>query len=316
MNIHQLRFIRAAVAHNFNLSDAAKALYTSQPGLSKAILNFEEEIGVQVFVRQGKRLRGLTEIGAQVVNRIEHILGQIDHIKKITLDHATKDEGILRIATTHTQARYTLPKIISKFNEKYPKVKVSILQGNPQQIIGLVKDNMADIAIATEIQDDMPDWEIQKAFTWQHLLIAPKGHDILNNATITLENLAQYPIITYNTAFSGRNRIDNIFKSHNIHPDIVLEAADSDVIKTYVEMNMGIGIIAEIAFNQHKEPYLASQKIDNLFGAQSVKIAYRKHVYQRDFTYTFIKMFEDLTTSNNHSEKKNIETIDNVENAS
>ncbi len=291
MNIHQLRFIRSAVRHNFNLSEAAKSLFTSQPGLSKAILNFEDELGVQIFIRQGKRLRGLTEIGIQVVNHVENILTQIEHIKKISADHTAKHEGILRIATTHTQARYSLPKIIAEFSQKYPKVKVSIAQGNPSQIISLVKDSLADIAIATEIPEDMPDWDISTAFTWQHILVAPKKHEIFNNSDITLQHLAKYPIITYNTAFSGRKRIDDAFESHEIFPDIVLEAVDSDVIKTYVELGMGIGIMAEVAFDKNKDISLEARKLGNLFGTQSVKIAYRKHVYQRDFTYGFIELF-------------------------
>ncbi|MFM2345153.1 MAG: hypothetical protein RLZZ210_1766 [Pseudomonadota bacterium] len=291
MNIHQLRFIRSAVRHNFNLSEAAKSLFTSQPGLSKAILNFEDELGVQIFVRQGKRLRGLTEIGVQVVQHIENILTQIEHIKKISADHTTKHEGVLRIATTHTQARYTLPKIIAKFSELYPKVKVSIAQGNPSQIIGLVKDSLADIAIATEIPEDMVDWDISTAFTWQHLLVAPKGHEVFNSQDVTLQQLARYPIITYSKAFSGRKRIDDSFENNEVLPDIILEAVDSDVIKTYVELGMGIGIMAEVAFDKNKDINLDSRKLGNLFGTQSVKIAYRKHVYQRDFTYGFIELF-------------------------
>jgi len=292
MNIHQLRFIRATVRHNFNLSEAAKSLFTSQPGLSKAISNFEDELGVQIFIRQGKRLRGLTDIGAQIVTNIETILIQIEHIKKVSADHTRKHEGILRIATTHTQARYTLPSVIAKFSENYPKVKVSILQGNPSQIISNVKDGLADIAIATEINENMPEWNISTAFEWEHILIALKKHEIFKNKIITLQTLANYPIITYNSAFSGRKKIDDAFNNQDILTDIVLEAVDADVIKTYVELGMGIGIVAQVAYNAKKDTDLKAISLGHLFGKQSVKIAYRENVYQRDFTYGFIELLK------------------------
>ncbi len=292
MNIHQLRFIRATVRHDFNLSEAAKALYTSQPGLSKAILTFEEELGVQIFIRQSKRLKGLTDIGVEIVNNIEYILSKIDHIKKITAEYSNKNEGVLRIATTHTQARYTLPQVISNFSKEHPKIKVSILQGNPQQIISYVRDGVADIAIATEIYETGQEWNVINVFEWEHVLIAKKGHRIFDYGIIDLNILAKFPIITYSKDFSGRKKIDNAFENQNINTDIILEAADSDVIKTYAEIGMGIGILAGVAFNVEKDSALHSVKLGYLFGKQLVKIAY-KNIYHRDFIYDFIRLLKN-----------------------
>jgi LysR family transcriptional regulator, cys regulon transcriptional activator len=297
MNIHQLRFIRATIRYRFNLSEAAKSLFTSQPGISKAILNFEEEIGAEIFIRQGKRLKGLTDIGVKVAENIDIILSKIDEIKRFSADYIKNEEGVLRIATTHTQARYTLPKVISKFSKKYPKVKLSILQGNPSQIINMLKDGIADIIVATEILGSVNDCDVIVAFNWQHVLVAPKHHEIFNiihERDISLQELANYPIITYDKAFSGRKTIDDVFSANNITTEIILEAVDSDVIKTYVELNMGIGIMAEMAFDPSKDTNLRVANLGYLFGNQAVKIAYKHSTYQTEYTKEFVTLLSNL----------------------
>ena len=235
MNLHQFRFVREAVRQNFNLTEAAKALYTSQPGVSKAIIELEEELGIDIFSRHGKRIRGLTEPGKQVLKSVETILQELEGLKRIGKEFAAQDAGSFTIATTHTQARYALPKVLTEFTKRFPKVKVSIQQGSPGQIAELLIHDRADIAIATEGIANTPGVLALPGFQWQHVLMVPLSHPLLNQATITLEEIAKYPVITYDKAFAGRSKIDAAFAQRSLSPDIILEAIDADVIKTYVE---------------------------------------------------------------------------------
>ena len=244
MNLHQFRFVREAVRQNFNLTTAAKALFTSQPGVSKAIIELEDELGVEVFRRHGKRIRSLTEPGKRILASIERILDEVETLKRVGKDFASQDQGSLVIATTHTQARYALPKVLMEFTKRFPKVRVSIAQGNPGQIAELLTHDRADIAIATEGIANTPGVLALPGYQWQHVVMVPLSHPLLNQATVTLEEIAKYPIITYDKAFAGRSKIDAAFAQRNITPDIILEAVDADVIKTYVETGMGIGIVA------------------------------------------------------------------------
>ena len=230
MNLHQFRFVREAVRQNFNLTEAAKALFTSQPGVSKAIIELEEELGIDIFSRHGKRIRGLTEPGKQVLKSVEVILQEIEGLKRIGKEFAAQDSGSLTIATTHTQARYSLPSVVQAFAHKFPKVRLSLLQGNPKQVAEMVLSGQADLGIATEAITDTDGMVSMPCFQWEHMVVVPADHALLKSKAITLEEIAQYPLITYDAAFAGRNKIDQAFTRRALKPDVLLEAIDADVI--------------------------------------------------------------------------------------
>ncbi|TCS33989.1 LysR family cys regulon transcriptional activator [Paucimonas lemoignei] len=290
MNLHQLRFVREAVRQNFNLTEAAKALYTSQPGVSKAIIELEEELGIDIFSRHGKRIRGLTEPGRAVLKSVELIMQEIDGLKQIGKEFAAQDSGSFTIATTHTQARYTLPKVVQAFTQKYPKVRLSLIQGNPKQISEMVLKDQADIAIATEAIANHEGLVTLPCYQWEHIVVVPQDHPLLNSDEITLEELAGYPIITYDSAFTGRNKIDHAFAVRNLKPDILLEAIDADVIKTYVELNMGVGIVAGMAFDPERDRNLRAIPAGHLFGTNVSRVAMKQGAYLRGYVYTFIEL--------------------------
>jgi LysR family cys regulon transcriptional activator len=290
MNLHQLRFVREAVRQNFNLTEAAKALFTSQPGVSKAIIELEEELGVDIFARHGKRIRGLTEPGRAVLQSVELIMQEIDGLKRIGKEFAAQDSGSFTIATTHTQARYILPKVVQAFMQKYPKVRLSLLQGNPKQIAEMVMRDQADIAIATEAIAGIDGLVSLPCYQWEHVVVVPLDHPLLKLKLITLEEIAHYPLITYDAAFAGRNKIDRAFEIRNLKPDVLLEAIDADVIKTYVELGMGVGIIAGMAFDVERDLHLKSIPVGHLFGMNVSRVAMRRGAYLRSYIYTFIEL--------------------------
>ena len=290
MNLHQFRFVREAVRQNFNLTEAAKALYTSQPGVSKAIIELEEELGVDIFTRHGKRIRGLTEPGRAVLRSVELIMQEVDGLKRIGKEFAAHDSGSFTIATTHTQARYTLPKIVQAFTQKYPKVHLSLLQGNPKQITEMVRNDQADIAIATEALASGEGLVSLPCFQWEHVVVVPPEHPLLQSKSLTLEEIASYPLITYDSAFTGRSKIDHAFSLRNLKPDVVLEAIDADVIKTYVELGMGVGIIAGIAFDAERDRGLRAIPAGHLFGTNVSRVALKQGAYLRGYVYTFIEL--------------------------
>lgn len=299
MNFNQLRFVREAVRQQFNLSAAALALFTSQPGVSKAILELEAEIGIELFVRHGKRLKTLTEPGKVALPIIERLLNEAENLKKVGQEFAARDAGNLTIATTHTQARYTLPSVIQEFTRRFPSVRLSLLQGSPPQLAEMVLSGVADIAIATESIADVPGLVSVPCFEWEHAVIVPQGHPLLQltrqgeqhvETPISLEQLARYPIVTYEGAFAGRRRIDEAFKKRSITPDIVLEAIDADVIKTYVEGGLGVGIVAAIALTPGRDPGLCSLPAGHLFGRNTTRLAVRRGTYLRGFVYTLIEL--------------------------
>jgi len=296
MNLHQFRFVREAVRQNFNLTSAAKALFTSQPGVSKAIIELEDELGVEIFRRHGKRIRSLTEPGKRILVSIEHILDEMETLKRVGSDFANQDLGSFVIATTHTQARYALPKVLSEFTKRFPKVRVSIQQGSPGQISELLLQDRADIAIATEGIANTPGVLALPGFQWQHVIMVPLSHPLLNQATITLEEIAKYPIITYDKAFAGRSKIDAAFAQRNLTPDIILEAIDADVIKTYVEIGMGVGIVAGLAYDTEKDRNLKVIPVGHLFGNNITHLGIKQGVYLRSFVYTFIELFSPTLT--------------------
>lgn len=290
MNLHQLRFVREAVRQNFNLTEAAKALFTSQPGVSKAIIELEEELGVDIFARHGKRIRGLTEPGRAVLKSVELIMQEIDGLKRIGKEFAAQDSGSFTIATTHTQARYALPKVVQAFMQKYPKVRLSLLQGNPKQIAEMVMRDQADLAIATEAIAGIDGLVSLPCYQWEHVVVVPADHALLKSKLITLEEIAHYPLITYDAAFAGRSKIDHAFAIRNLKPDVLLEAIDADVIKTYVELGMGVGIIAGMAFDAERDHNLRSIPVGHLFGMNVSRVAVRQGAYLRSYIYTFIEL--------------------------
>ncbi|MFM2009198.1 MAG: hypothetical protein RIR02_1148 [Pseudomonadota bacterium] len=290
MNLHQFRFVREAVRQNFNLTEAAKALYTSQPGVSKAIIELEEELGIDIFSRHGKRIRGLTEPGKQVLKSVETILQELEGLKRIGKEFAAQDAGSFTIATTHTQARYSLPTVIQAFAQKFPKVRLSLLQGNPKQVAEMVLNGQADLAIATEAISDIDGLISLPCFQWEHMVVVPAEHPLLKSKAITLEEIAQYPLITYDAAFAGRNRIDQAFTRRALKPDVLLEAIDADVIKTYVELGMGVGIIAGLAFDPVRDVNLRAIPVGHLFGTNISRIALKQGAYLRSYVFTFIEI--------------------------
>ena len=290
MNLHQLRFVREAVRQNFNLTEAAKALFTSQPGVSKAIIELEEELGVDIFTRHGKRIRGLTEPGRAVLKSVELIMQEIEGLKQIGREFAAQDAGSLTIATTHTQARYALPTVVQAFMQKYPKVRLSLLQGNPKQVAEMVLRDQADLAIATESIAGIDGLITLPCYQWEHVVVVPPDHPLLKLKVVSLEDIANYPLITYDSAFAGRNKIDHAFMLRQIKPDILLEAIDADVIKTYVELGMGVGIIAGMAFDAERDKNLRTIPVGNLFGMNVSRIAVKQGAYLRSYIYTFIEL--------------------------
>ncbi len=290
MNLHQLRFVREAVRQNYNLTEAAKALFTSQPGVSKAIIELEEELGVDIFTRHGKRIRGLTEPGRAVLRSVELIMQEIDGLKRIGKEFAAQDSGSFTIATTHTQARYALPKVVQAFTQKYPKVRLSLLQGNPKQVADMVLKDQADVALATEAIADINNLITIPCYQWEHVVIVPADHPLLKVKAVTLEEIAAYPLITYDTAFAGRAKIDHAFSLRGLQPDVLLEAIDADVIKTYVELGLGVGIIAGMAFDAERDKNLRAISVGHLFGTNVSRLALKQGAYLRGYVYTFIEL--------------------------
>lgn len=290
MNLHQLRFVREAVRQNFNLTEAAKALFTSQPGVSKAIIELEEELGVDIFTRHGKRIRGLTEPGRAVLKSVELVMQEIDGLKRIGKEFAAQDSGSFTIATTHTQARYALPKVVQAFMQKYPKVRLSLLQGNPRQIAEMVMRDQADLAIATEAIAGFDGLISLPCYQWEHVVVVPVEHPLLKLKNVTLEEIAHYSLITYDAAFAGRSKIDHAFQIRDLKPDILLEAIDADVIKTYVELGMGIGIIAGMAFDAERDKNLRAIPVGHLFGMNVSRVAIKQGAYLRSYIYMFIEL--------------------------
>jgi LysR family cys regulon transcriptional activator len=296
MNLHQFRFVREAVRQNFNLTEAAKALYTSQPGVSKAIIELEDELGVDIFTRHGKRVRSLTEPGRIILASVERILQEVESLKRVGKDFAAQDQGNLVIAATHTQARYSLPAAIAEFKKRFPKVHLSILQGSPTQVAEMVMHDQADIGIATEAIADYKELVALPCLQWHHVAVMLEGHPLLERKLLSLDDLAQFPLITYEAAFAGRMKINDAFQRRNLVPDVVLEAIDADVIKTYVELGLGVGIMADIAFNAERDRQLRAMPVGHLFGSNLTRIALKQGAYLRSYVYTLVELLSPMLT--------------------
>ena len=291
MNLQQLRYLHEIVRHGLKISDAADALYTSQPGVSKQIKLLEDELGIEIFVRSGKRISGLTGPGKDILEIARRILLDADSLKQVSEEFRAQDSGTLTVATTHTQARYALPPVVKQFIKRYPKVRLNLHQGNPTQIAEQVLSGEADIAIATESLSLYDELTTLPCYEWNHCVITPPKHPLLTEKKLTLEKIAQYPIITYDFAFSGRGKINAAFHEKGLEPNVVLTAIDADVIKTYVELGLGVGIVAHMAFIPERDRHIRMIEAGHLFHPSTTRIAVRRNEYLRGYTYDFIELF-------------------------
>lgn len=291
MKLQQLRYLCEVANQDLNLSRAAKKLHTSQPGISKQIQLLENELGVEIFIRNGKRIASITPPGQTIVKIAENILREENNLKCVGQEFTDKDVGSLTVATTHTQARYALPPTIRQFTTRYPKVKLTIRQGNPIQISKLVTFGEADVAIATEAIESFHELVMLPCYQWNRCIITPPEHPLLLLQKISLEAIVKYPIITYDFAFTGRSKINEAFEARGLVPNVVLTALDADVIKTYVELGLGIGIVAQMAFDPNRDKHLRSIDAGHLFESSTTSIGIRKNSYLRSYMLDFIQMF-------------------------
>ncbi len=293
MNLQQFRFLREAARHKFNITLAARALHTSQPGISKAIIELEGELGVPILARQGKRILGVTPPGQQVLDAAERIMKEVDDLKKMARDYVGAPSGTLRVATTHTQARYVLPPIVQQFAKRFPQVRLKLLQADPPTIVSMLTSGQADVGLATESLADAAGLVSIPIYEWHHVAMVPPGHALAKlqktPGKLRLADLARHPIVTYEAHFSGRNRIDAAFAAAGIEPSIVLEAIDADVIKTYVATGMGVGIVAGVAADPRTESLIVLP-CGHLFGANTTRLAVKRDAYLRGFVYAFIEL--------------------------
>jgi LysR family cys regulon transcriptional activator len=291
MNLQQLRYICEVARQDLNLSRAAEALHTSQPGVSRQILQLEDEVGVKIFLRAGKRFVGITEPGQEILRIAQRILAETRNLKDVGSEFTHEASGALTVATTHTQARYALPQVVRRFMKRYPQIRLSIHQGNPTQIAELTIGGQADLAIATEAIALYDELVMLPCYQWNRCVVCPPRHPLLRVKPLTLQAVAQYPIITYDFAFTGRSTMQKAFESHGLTPNVVLTAIDADVIKTYVELGLGVGILAMMAFDPKRDRGLRALDASHLFEPSVTRIGIRRHTYLRGYIYDFIEMF-------------------------
>jgi len=295
VNFQQLRSVREAVRQGYNLTEVAEALHTSQPGVSRQIRELEEELGIEIFVRAGKRLTGLTPPGEVVLPIVERLLVEADNLRRAGADFAAQDRGTLTIAATHSQARYALPPAVRDFCAAHPEVVLHMHQGSPQQVAELLLSGEADIGVATEALAGYEGLLALPCYSWTHSVVVPRGHVLAEEAdqgiSLTLPRLADFPLITYETGYTGRSHIDDAFARHEVKPNVVLAAMDADVIKTYVELGMGVGLVASIAYDEQRDTALRAIDARHLFATNMTRLALRRGAYLRAYVYDFIRCF-------------------------
>ena len=291
MTLTQLRYLIAITDSGLNITQAAERVHATQPGLSKQLKQLEDELGFQLFIRKGRSLHSIAPAGGKVIEYARRILAETANIRSYAANERGEHSGRLLLATTHTQARYALPPVVKQFIKRYPKVKLNLHQGSPTQIAQQVLNGEADIAIATESLIMYDELTTLPCYEWHHCIVVPTEHPLLAEKKLTLKKIAQYPIITYDFAFSGRGKINATFNAHNITPNIVLTAIDADVIKTYVELGLGIGIVAQMAFIPERDQLLRMIDTGNLFQSSTTRIAIRRNEFLRGYTYHFIELF-------------------------
>ena len=291
MKLQQLRYIWEVAHHDLNVSATAQSLYTSQPGISKQIRLLEDELGVEIFSRSGKHLKHVTPAGEAILKTAGEILRKVENIKQVAQEFSNEKKGSLSIATTHTQARYALPDTIRHFIDQYPDVSLHMHQGTPMQISELAADGTVDFAIATEALELFSDLIMMPCYKWDRAIIVPKDHPLTQLSTLTLEDLATHPIVTYVFGFTGRSKLDEAFIEEGLSPKVVFTAADADVIKTYVRLGLGIGIVAKMAYDPELDSDLVPLDVSHLFDASVTKIGFRRGTFLRGYMYEFIELF-------------------------
>ena len=293
MKIHQLRYVREVARQGLNISVAAEALHTSQPGVSKQIQLLEEELNLQIFQRNGKRLIGITEPGKIILDLAERVMRELENIKRVGEEFTHEDTGTLTIATTHTQARYRLPSAVKAFVQQFPGVRLNIHQGNPTQVSEQVAKGEADIGIATETISSYPSLVCLPCYSWNRCVVTPHQHPLLTDTPLTLEKITRYPLITYDFAFTGSSLVSRVFGKENLQPNVVLTAIDADVIKTYVGLGLGIGLLANMAYDPERDAGLAMIDASHLFPVSTTYLGIRRDAYLRGYIYGFIQLFAD-----------------------
>jgi len=291
MKLQQLRYIVEVVNHNLNVSSTAEGLYTSQPGISKQVRMLEDELGVQIFARSGKHLTQVTPAGQEIIRIAREVLSKVDAIKAVAGEHTYPDKGSLYVATTHTQARYALPEVIKGFIERYPRVSLHMHQGSPTQIAEAVSKGVADFAIATEALHLYEDLVMLPCYHWNRAIVVLPTHPLANKSHVTIDELAAYPLVTYTFGFTGRSELDTAFNRAGLVPRIVFTATDADVIKTYVRMGLGVGVIANMAVSDEADPDLVKIDADEMFALSTTKIGFRRSTFLRSYMYDFIQRF-------------------------
>ncbi|AWP32466.1 HTH-type transcriptional regulator Cbl [Pantoea eucalypti] len=290
MNFQQLKIIREAARCEFNLTEVANTLFTSQSGVSRHIRDLEDELGVEIFIRRGKRLLGMTEPGKALLTIAERILDEAGKVRRLADVFTNETSGILTIATTHTQARYSLPKVIKAFRQLYPNVRLELNQGSPQEIVTMLLAGEADIGIASEMLVNNSSLAAFPWFSWHHALLVPKGHELVQNQPVSLSTLSRYPLITYRQGITGRSRVDRAFQAAGLKPDIVLSAQDSDVVKTYVKLGLGVGILADQACETEENEELERLDATHLFDASTVWLGLKRGQLQRNYVWQFLEL--------------------------
>lgn len=290
MNFQQLRSVRETVRRGFNLTEVAATLHTSQPGVSRQIRELECELGVEIFVRQGKRLTGLTAPGRALMPIVERLLTEAQNLQRISDDYAQGDAGTLAVAATHSQARYALPLVVRDFQARHPGVSLQLHQGSPRQIAQMLLEGQADIGIATQALGEHEALVALSCYRWSHAVLVPPGHALLDGP-LTLQRLASFPLITYDVGYTGRGSIDDAFRRAGLPLQLVLSAMDADVIKTYVELGMGVGIVASIAYDEARDPQLRAIDAGHLFAINTTSVGLRRGALLRAYAYDFIEAF-------------------------
>ena len=303
MNFQQLKIIRESARCNYNLTEVSNMLFTSQSGVSRHIRELEDELGVEIFIRRGKRLLGLTEPGKELLAVAERILNEAQNIRRLADVFSKEDAGVLTIATTHTQARYSLPKVIKAFRAIYPGVRLELHQGSPQEVLTMLLGGQADVAIASEKLMNDPSVAAFPYYRWHHAIVVPQGHPLTLQHPITLQHLSEQPLITYRQGITGRSRLDEAFSRAALSPDIVLSAQDSDVIKTYVELGLGVGILADKAYEAARDTGLQLINAEHLFEANTVWLGLKRAQLQRNYVWRFIELCNPGLSVNDIKEK-------------
>jgi LysR family cys regulon transcriptional activator len=291
VKLQQLRYVWEVAQHDLNVSTTAERLFTSQPGISKQIKSLEEELGIPIFSRSGKHLTEITPAGRQIIELAGQILSKVRDIRNIAQEYCDQKSGSLSIATTHTQARYALPPVVREFMRRYPAIKLNMHQGTPIQIAEMASRGLVDLAIATEAMELFENLVMLPCYEWNRAALVPQGHPLTEITPLTLERLAEYPIVTYVFGFTGRSQLDQAFERAGLKPRVALTAVDADVIKTYVRLGLGVGIVAKMAYDRHADADLVAIDASHLFGSSVTKIGLRRDVFLRGFLYDFMQLF-------------------------